>query len=466
MIYAVLGFGLLLRLISLNQSLWFDEGINIMAAKTFSFWGMITQYAVADFHPPLWFGILWIWGKTFGYSEITARMPSVILGVATIYITYLIGKKLISKNGGFLAAILLALNPLHIYYSQEARMYALAAFAVALNIFLLVKVAKGEKVNLFWLILSNLFIMLSDYVAYFIFPAEFLFFLFFKKGLLKKWFLSVGLAILFNIWWWPVFLQQLNTGSVAASALPTWKFVAGSFDTKTLPLTFVKFIIGRISLANKTLYFILLIPLVALFTYLFFKAIKNMNKFPKQFLLFWFFGPLFFATAVSFFIPVFNYFRVLYIVPAFVILVAAGILTLTKFKKVFLILIVSVELFCSLLYLLIPSNQREDWKGLVAHFQNIKPQIILLESSGSFPVFDYYAKNSLNVKGALSDFPARDENEVSLVNLTDKIYLLEYMVDISDPNRFVSQKLTALGYEKEKTMDFHGVGFVYEYVKK
>src|SRR3989338_2066633 len=153
MIWGILGLGIILRLISLNQSLWLDEAINVMAAKSFSLPGMVTQYAVADFHPPGWFAVLWFWGKLFGYSEISVRLPSVIFGVVTIYITYLLGKKLVSKNLGLLAALLIAINPLHIYYSQEARMYSMAVLAVVVNIFILIKLIHKERVNIAFIVL-------------------------------------------------------------------------------------------------------------------------------------------------------------------------------------------------------------------------------------------------------------------------------------------------------------------------
>src|SRR3989338_7517756 len=135
MIWVILVLGTILRLISLNQSLWLDEAINVMAANSYSFFEMITQYAIADFHPPGWFIILWLWGKLFGYSEIAVRLPSVIFGVLTIYSVYLIGKKIVSQNLGLIAALLFAINPLHIYYSQEARIYAFATLAVSINFF-------------------------------------------------------------------------------------------------------------------------------------------------------------------------------------------------------------------------------------------------------------------------------------------------------------------------------------------
>lgn len=471
MIWGILLLGLVLRLFSLNQSLWFDEGINAMAAKSFSFVGILTQYAIADFHPPGWFAILWTWGKVFGYSESALRIPSVIFGVITIYVTYLIGRKLISKRVGLLAALLLCINPLHIYYSQEARMYALAVLAVAVNIFLLVKVVKGEKVNLIFLIFSNLFILLSDYVAYFIFPAQLTFLLLLRrKELIKKWIWGLVGAIALNTLWWPVFLRQLDTGAAVSSNLPTWKFVNGGFDFKTIPLTFIKIIIGRISLVNKIIYTALLIPVCSLFAYLLWSGIRKLEDNNKKLLLFWVVLPILIATIVSLIIPVYSYFRVLYIIPGFLILTAIGILSFNnKLKYLFLTAVILIELFCSLAYLLVPVNQREDWKGLVVFLKTIKPELILLESSGKFPVFEYYAQGTIDTKGALKDFPAKDETALEGLGnlLKDKreVYLVDYLVEISDPNRLVAKKLVDLGYSQTEIKNFHGVGFVYHYVK-
>lgn len=471
MIWIILLTGFVLRLISLNQSLWLDEAINIQAAKSFSLVGMLTQYATADFHPPGWFATAWIWGKLFGYSEIAMRFPSVVFGIATIYVTYLIGKKLISKNVGLFAALFLSINPLHIYYSQEARMYSLATLAVTINILLIIKLIKGEKINLIFLMISNLGVLLSDYIAYFIFPAVFILFLLIKeKEVLKKWIMALTGALVLSIWWLPIFLSQLDVGATASSNLPTWKFVVGAFDFKSIPLTFIKFIIGRISLADKILYAALLIPVVSIFTYLLWKGVRNLAKLPRNLLLAWVIIPPLIATAVSIFIPVYSYFRVLFIIPGFMILVASGILYFkNRLRYIFLSFVVLIQIFCSLVYLLNPAYQREDWKGLVSFLNNVQPPIVLFESSGTLPPFDYYAKDELNAKGALKDFPARNESELAdlgnLLKNYGEVYLIDYLVQISDPDRLVTKRLLSLGYKELDVKDFHGVGFVYHFVK-
>lgn len=467
MIWYILSIGLILRLISLNQSLWLDEAINVVAAKGNSLYGIITQYATADFHPPGWFIILWFWGKLFGYSEIAVRMPSVIFGVLTIWIVYLIGKKLISKELGIMAALLLSINPLHIYYSQEARMYSLATLAVSINIFLLIKVIKKEKLNLFLLVLSNIGVLASDYIVYFIFPAQLVFLLLIRKReLLKKWFIALIAAVLLGIWWIPIFIAQLNVGSVASGNLPTWKFINGAFDFKTLPLTFVKFIIGRISLTDKLLYGTVLLPVCILFVFLLYKGIKSINDNPLKLLIISIFVPLFIATTISFVVPIFSYFRVLYVLPMFLILVSLGILSIKRLKYIFLSVVIAVELFCALVYLFNPMYQREDWRGLVNNLRN-KSALILFESSGTLFPFDYYAEGKLKAKGALKDFPAKNENDVANLAESEKdIYLVDYLVDISDPNKFVAKKLSGLGYKQTDIKNFTGVGFVYHYVKQ
>ena len=87
-----------LRLINLNQSLWLDEAINVVYARSNYFWWFVSEYPIGDFHPPGYFAMLWLWGQAFGFSEISVRIPSVIFGVLTVYLTFLIGRNLFSSK--------------------------------------------------------------------------------------------------------------------------------------------------------------------------------------------------------------------------------------------------------------------------------------------------------------------------------------------------------------------------------
>ncbi len=107
------------------QSLWSDEGNSAaMAARSF---GRIALETAHDIHPPLYYWLLRLWSLFFGRSEAGLRSLSALAGVLTVWFVYLLGKRLYGGRAGLVAAALAALSPLGIYYSQEARMYALLA---------------------------------------------------------------------------------------------------------------------------------------------------------------------------------------------------------------------------------------------------------------------------------------------------------------------------------------------------
>lgn len=473
MIWIILISGFLLRIINLNQSLWLDEAINVTALNNFSLPGIISEYPKYDFHPPGYFAILWVWAKIFGISEIAVRLPSVIFGVANIYLVFLIGTKLLNKKLGLFAAMLLAVNPLHIYYSQEARMYAFAAFAVTLNFLMFINLAKGGKVNYLSLIFYNLLVISSDYLAFLIFPAQFFILLFLKNYQnLKKWSVILLTSILGFAWWIPIFFDQFNIGQMTALSIPGWKMVVGDQGIKALAVTFIKFIIGRIDHPNAFLYGALFAPVAFLISFFIFRAVKLSDKFSRIFLISWLVTPIILALLISFLIPVYSYFRVLFTVPAFVLLLSFGIYKFSrKFLYLNLGLLLLIQLTAAAIYYLNPQFQREDWKGLIQYLKTNQSSSfkILFESNGAFAPFTYYADNSLNFQGALKNFPAKDEND--LVDLDEQlrdisdVFLINYLVDISDPKRLVSQRLLSLGYLQDSTVNFHGVGFVYHFKK-
>jgi uncharacterized membrane protein len=60
-----------------------------------------------------------------GSEEWVLRLPSALVGLLSIYLLYRLGSALFDRLTGLAAALLLAVSPFHVWYSQEARMYAL-----------------------------------------------------------------------------------------------------------------------------------------------------------------------------------------------------------------------------------------------------------------------------------------------------------------------------------------------------
>ncbi len=136
----ILIISLFLRLISLNQSLWLDEATTAIVARDYSWGDFLGKFLPADFHPPLYYVLVKLFaGLINNYSEVAIRTPSVIFGLLTVFLVYKIGEKIKNERLGLFSSLLLAVSPLHIYYSQEARIYVLTTFFVSLSVYFYIK---------------------------------------------------------------------------------------------------------------------------------------------------------------------------------------------------------------------------------------------------------------------------------------------------------------------------------------
>ncbi len=113
-----------------TQSMWADEGGTLaLAARTPD---VILRDTLADVHPPLYYWILHAWMGLFGVNVAAARGLSAICGTLAVLATYQLARRWYGLLAGWVAGIAAAISPLAIHYSQEARMYALAMLLAAL----------------------------------------------------------------------------------------------------------------------------------------------------------------------------------------------------------------------------------------------------------------------------------------------------------------------------------------------
>ncbi|MGK5682146.1 glycosyltransferase family 39 protein [Actinoplanes sp. URMC 104] len=127
---AITTVGALLRLWPV-RSVWLDEAISIGQARL-PFGRMLHDLMYADLHPPLWGIVLWADVRLFGDGPLAVRIPSLLLGTACIPLMCLLGRELFDRRTGLVAAAFTALAPLAVWYSGEARMYALYLFFAVL----------------------------------------------------------------------------------------------------------------------------------------------------------------------------------------------------------------------------------------------------------------------------------------------------------------------------------------------
>lgn len=128
---ALLLVALGLRLYRIDaQSLWADEGGTLALASREP--ARILAETLADVHPPLYYWLLHGWMSVAGQTAIAARGLSALCGTGAALVTILLARRWYGEAAGLAAGVVAALSPLAIDYSQEARMYALAMLLAAL----------------------------------------------------------------------------------------------------------------------------------------------------------------------------------------------------------------------------------------------------------------------------------------------------------------------------------------------
>jgi mannosyltransferase len=133
-LYLILLLGLILRLLAVStRPIWYDEAFAVLFSEKglpAMILGTLGGDAAAapDVHPLLYYTLLWGWMRLFGESLVSVRALSILIGLGTLLMAYLLSKELFDEKTALFAALFVALSPFHIHYSQEIRMYSLLAF--------------------------------------------------------------------------------------------------------------------------------------------------------------------------------------------------------------------------------------------------------------------------------------------------------------------------------------------------
>ncbi len=145
-----------------TQSLWYDEGTSAAMAGR-SLFEVIARSA-GDIHPPLYYLLLAAWTSLVGQSEYALRFFSVSAGMLALAATIALAHQVFGPRVAVLAGIAASVNPLSIWYAQEARMYALVSLFVVLAGIVAVRLSRGHE-SRDWLGLAGL-VVATAYTHY------------------------------------------------------------------------------------------------------------------------------------------------------------------------------------------------------------------------------------------------------------------------------------------------------------
>lgn len=129
------------------KGFWLDEVYSVTTALDWGqMWDRLLHYEANMW---LYYLLLHFWLK-LGHSEVMIRGLSVLAGVATIPVVYLLAKRLAGSRAGAMAALLMATNVFFLRHAQEARAYSLAVFLVTGSTYLFVRGMEGAS-GRYWL---------------------------------------------------------------------------------------------------------------------------------------------------------------------------------------------------------------------------------------------------------------------------------------------------------------------------
>jgi mannosyltransferase len=116
------------------QSLWYDEAFTPVHVLRPSLTATLHGVLHTENTPPLWYVLEWAISRVLGTGEVALRLLSALAGVATVPVAWAIGRELSGRRAtAIAAAALVAVNPLFVWYSQEARAYGLFVLTAALT---------------------------------------------------------------------------------------------------------------------------------------------------------------------------------------------------------------------------------------------------------------------------------------------------------------------------------------------
>jgi len=235
-LFALLAFAL--RLYRLDfQSLRGDEALSVLYSVR-GFTSILNVTTKISPHPPLYYSLLNLWMLLVGRSEFSVRFLSLFFGVIAIPLIYVLGKTILQADVGLWAALLMAVNPFQVWFSQDARMYALWVALVLSSSLILLRALQEDR-RLLWIayIVSMAFALYVYYYTIFILLFQNIFILLYRRryrGLLGQWFAVQAAIGLLHLPWLVLGLSQIRTYGGSGSSPDLWAMLQRSIAAFSL----------------------------------------------------------------------------------------------------------------------------------------------------------------------------------------------------------------------------------------
>jgi mannosyltransferase len=437
-IAAILLLAFALRLYRLGyQSIWYDEGVSIHLARESL--AALTAHTAGDIHPPLYYYLLHFWIKAAGSSEFAVAFLSLTFGLLLVPLVYCIGQHLYNPMVGALAALLVAVSPYNLWYSQEVRMYTLGALLGLVSLYSLFRLLARSEGRVYWVgyILSAALGLYTLYYFAFLLVFLNLFVLGWwlwarrqgvKALVLWHWVLAQLAVFLLYLPWLPIALHQATDPPVPPwrAFIPFWQVVVESWSALALGQSVEPRAIWPVLLAIAIIYGLgvayagtrfktedtsqrLKPPLRTVF-----RLTRDRILHPASCILWGYtFVPVLAIYLVSLWTPLFHVRYVFTYSPTFYILLAAGLAWLRERWRLGLSLVLSLIVVASAYSIynfhFEPRYAADDHRAAVEYIADRwRPgDAILINAGYAYPTFLYYYNGPIVWRGRLVDYEGR-----------------------------------------------------------
>lgn len=397
----ILVVALALRLAGLGaESAWIDEGYSLALARH-SIQEIIIGTA-ADQHPPLYYLILHLW-LLLGENIFNARMLSVILGTMNVYQILVFGYRIGGRWLSLGAGVLLAINPMHVWYSQEARQYMLLTVLATASMKEYWACLQGKRR---WFVFG-LFMLLALYTQYFT-----IFIIFAQvpililttyqiksRILIQKWFFTMAIVGLLFLPWLPTAINQFLHHTMP------WIGEPAVGEIRDVPL---RLVLGSgVLILPEWLRWLGLVVLAVIFFVQLWRLLAKQTEEISSFVFLsvWGLLPYLTISLVSMFCPVFQFKQFLLLLPSFLMLATATVGLYSHWWKYGVYLCLLLIPMFSLVYQQVTLS-KDDWRGLSAYIESSHENgdVIYTNPAGASLALDLYLDPSITVKGYPPDF--------------------------------------------------------------
>jgi len=203
-LWLILVIALAVRIPGMFQSFWYDETFTAAFARLS--WPDLGIAILSDLHPPLPYLMFHVTGNLIGWSEVALRLPSLLFGLLAVWLIYRITlESYHHERAARYAALIMALLPQAVYYSNEARGYALL---VCLVLVMILAILENRPA---WFVLGCLAAYAHAYGALYVLVCGLAALVYVQQRPLswrRWWRLSVAIGFVLVMAWLPFMVYQ------------------------------------------------------------------------------------------------------------------------------------------------------------------------------------------------------------------------------------------------------------------